>query len=517
MENIQQKTDYQILRQYISNYPGASTYFTPDLMIRDALRYMNHIRSLHELILPTQQFQLLYEYTRHVTSPVIVEEPTIDLFCITLYILLRADGVETQNEKDLILAIEEKVADSEDAYWDKENIEEVIRQIQEFRKIAPKFYQPLDEFREIVEGKNLKTVDWPRLLREMIHFSRETNLIYPHFIVLHTFLIFIHDITRRLDVLFKLRDAAPLVFEKNEAKKFHEEASWLVSVYQRLRVLMINNPLPKVWEYDEDFNELVLWMNDITPEEMVALAQVHYDSRKYQKRYGVIAHVLQIPKYMNKIIIDSGLEFCRCLYLANGSRQYIQSGVGEEFQEMPTLDTQSIIFMNKCYEIFLKHRIGCLRDAYIKEHQIDKSLSYYLHEIFNELDSEFYKCFVEEELKMDNPKAFQSLKARFEDLKEYTFSVMRIEEDREPHPHNEKFQYIISDDDNEILKVHKRIEMFLISPAKLRDELLRLQSEGLVSLPMDNPTAIIREVKRIWSDKAPKERSFVTTWSRLKC
>ena len=173
--------------------------------------------------------------------------------------------------------------------------------------------------------------------------------------------------------------------------------------------------------------------------------------------------------------------------------------------------------MNKCYEIFLKHRIGCLRDAYIKEHQIDKSLSYYLHEIFNELDSEFYKCFVEEELKMDNPKAFQSLKARFEDLKEYTFSVMRIEEDREPHPHNEKFQYIISDDDNEILKVHKRIEMFLISPAKLRDELLRLQSEGLVSLPMDNPTAIIREVKRFWSDKAPKERSFVTTWSRLKC
>ena len=100
MENIQQKTDYQILRQYISNYPGASTYFTPDLMIRDALRYMNHIRSLHELIHPTQQFQLLYEYTRHVTSPVIVEEPTIDLFCITLYILLRADGVETQNEKD---------------------------------------------------------------------------------------------------------------------------------------------------------------------------------------------------------------------------------------------------------------------------------------------------------------------------------------------------------------------------------------------------------------------------------
>lgn len=77
-----------------------------------------------------------------------------------------------------------------------------------------------------------------------------------------------------------------------------------------------------------------------------------------------------------------------------------------------------------------------------------------------------------------------------------------------------KFKYILSDDWGQIAEIHKRIELHLASPAKLRDELIRLQEDGLISLPMDNPTAIIREVKRILGDKAPKERSFVTTWGR---
>ncbi len=80
-----------------------------------------------------------------------------------------------------------------------------------------------------------------------------------------------------------------------------------------------------------------------------------------------------------------------------------------------------------------------------------------------------------------------------------------------------KFQYIIVDDEKEILIIHKRIEVHLSSPAKLRDELRRLQEEGLVALPMENPTAIVRELQRIWGSKAPKEGSFKTTWGRVRC
>lgn len=77
-----------------------------------------------------------------------------------------------------------------------------------------------------------------------------------------------------------------------------------------------------------------------------------------------------------------------------------------------------------------------------------------------------------------------------------------------------KFKYIITDDKKEIRKIHKRIELRLSSPAGLRDELKLLQKEGLVSLPMENPTEIIREVMITWGERAAKERSFVTTWGR---
>lgn len=77
-----------------------------------------------------------------------------------------------------------------------------------------------------------------------------------------------------------------------------------------------------------------------------------------------------------------------------------------------------------------------------------------------------------------------------------------------------KFKYIISDDRKEIAKIHKRIELHLASPAELRDELVRLQNEALVSLPMENPTAIIRAIYEVWGEDEPKERSFVTTWGR---
>ena len=77
-----------------------------------------------------------------------------------------------------------------------------------------------------------------------------------------------------------------------------------------------------------------------------------------------------------------------------------------------------------------------------------------------------------------------------------------------------KFKYILSDDWGVIGDIQRRIELHLSSPAELRDELRKLHNEGLISLPVDKPTDIIREVIRIWGDKAPKERSFVTTWGR---
>lgn len=514
MENTLQKTDFQILRQFICNHPGVSKTFTPDLMIRHALHYIDYIRYMTKLIYPHLQYQLLQEYISHLYNRAPLDDSTNYLFAITIYILIKSERPKTQNEQNLLLDIEKNVNGNKSAHWVQKDIDEVIQQMQDFQKNGPKFYQPLDEFREITMGKDLCSIDWIRLMREMINFSKATGLDYPYYIVLHTFLIFIPDVTRRLDVLYKLRDVASLALEPKEATILVEESQWLVSVYQRLRLLLINHSLPTIWEYDTDFNELVLWMNDITPEELVALSQAIIDSRKAPKRYGVVAQVLKIPKYINRISTESGLEFCRCLYLAMGDRQYLQSG-NEHYREMPTLDTQSIKYMYKCYDVFLNHRVDQLRESYIKEHERDKALSAYYWDIYHELEHEFDECYERGSITMDNPKAYLSLKARFEDLIAYTIDVGRKEEEKEDmQAHNDKLKYILSDDDAEIMKIHKRIEMYILSPAKLRDELIRLQEEKLLSLPMDNPTDIIREIRRIWGNSAPKERSFVTTWGR---
>ena len=77
-----------------------------------------------------------------------------------------------------------------------------------------------------------------------------------------------------------------------------------------------------------------------------------------------------------------------------------------------------------------------------------------------------------------------------------------------------KFKYILSDDQKEIKKIHDRIKLHLSKPSELRNELSDMQDEELISLPMDKPTEIIREVHRIWGDIAPKERSFVIAWVR---
>lgn len=80
-----------------------------------------------------------------------------------------------------------------------------------------------------------------------------------------------------------------------------------------------------------------------------------------------------------------------------------------------------------------------------------------------------------------------------------------------------KFAFIITDEMNEILKIHKRIEMCLSSPSKLREELRSLHNDKVLALPLQKPTEIARELQRVWGDKAPKVGSFKTTWGRVRC
>lgn len=516
MENEKKKTDFQILYDYLIERGFWDGDFTPFEMIKAALSFLSQIKANNTPISIDLFFNNTYEVGNRMTKPAYYSEESHYSFIIAIYILAKAEGCENEYQRDLICDIEKLLQSEERAQFDLERVNKVVQQIKEFRLSAPKFYNPMDDINEIANGKNPSDVDWSLFLPQMLRFAGLSKTNFPYFITLHTFLIGIPDTMQRVEILEYLKREAPNCLDDQQAQLFITDANMLVPTYVRIRDLMKENRLPTVWKNDVDLNEFVLYMNNIKPEELVALSQVILDYRKIKtEREGILAHVLRMPHFIGKIVTNSGLEFCQGLYYAIGDIQWIQSGHGEDYMEMPTMDTQSTRFMNQCYQLFINHRIAQLREQFVKEHHHDAELSRYLVDIYKDLEFEYDECFTEGYLHMNNSKAYQSLKARFNDLIGYTINCIQIEQDKEDaQQRNDKFMYIISDDDDEIIKIHKRIEMYILSPAKLRDELIRLQEEKLVSLPMDNPTAIIRAIRRIWGKDAPKERSFVTTWGR---
>jgi hypothetical protein len=144
--------------------------------------------------------------------------------------------------------------------------------------------------------------------------------------------------------------------------------------------------------------------------------------------------------------------------------------------------------------------------------------------VCSDLNADYRIFFEEGNFETDNKKIYNAIKARFSDLMglvvgKYNDALKKEEEEEKHIEYNDKkFAYILTDEPEEIETIHKRIEVHIDpkKPAKLRDELYALHQEGVIRLPLNKPSDIIREVRKIWGKLAPRERSFVTTWGRLK-
>lgn len=86
---------------------------------------------------------------------------------------------------------------------------------------------------------------------------------------------------------------------------------------------------------------------------------------------------------------------------------------------------------------------------------------------------------------------------------------------QQPEQQSLKFQFILSDNPEQIKLIHMRIELSLDSPAKLRDVLKQLEAEQKLALP-SKAVDIFPEIKKIWPQCTIKPHSFATTWARRK-
>ena len=379
--------------------------------------------------------------------------------------------------------------------------------------------------RQINKGNIPARYNWEDLLKQMLRVQALLPDGCPYYMLIQFFLRNIISPGVRSNVVSMLQDAAPKCLPDVEAEKFITDGSCLYNIYVRLNNLgLAYGEYEKIWPNDPELNELAMLMQHIEPRELVAISQaIMEDNKVIGVRGNIIPHILCHSKFYGKRISKSGFDFCWALYFAEGHRELLMSGK-ENYMEFPTFDAFDHKFMNECYSLYIEREVEYYKKEWAKTKPgLHKESDYYL-EVCSDLNADYRIFFEEGHFETDNKKIYGAIKARFSDLMglvvgKYNDALKKEEEEEKHVDYNgKKFAYILSEDPDEIEKIHKRIEVHLDpnKPSLLRDELYALHIENAIRLPMNKPSEIIREVKKIWGKLAPEERSFVTTWGRLK-
>lgn len=363
MENNQtqnQDTDARILLRYISSCADIHNPVPPMLVLRVAIHLLENFRENLDNARTTWEYideaQAIIQkttglnYTRRSPGYQVVA---------AMYVMLRADGLKTIQEEalanDIALVLQDRA--KKNFNFNQQAVEQAIQDIQQYKQTAPPTINPLELFAELAEGKNFAQVDWKVALNEVVKYQHLFGKTFPYYLLLHTFVHTIPYPTKRVDVLGYLQDAAEKYLPEVEAKEFVKDADYINHIYMRLNGLLWKGPAPKVWDDAPDMDELTLFVGDIHPEELVAVAQSIYDSREIVgQRIGMVQHILRHQKYIGQLLTTSSYDFCKCLYLAHGYRMLMMSGK-EDFRDLPTIDNLDCEFRNACFDVYIDLRV----------------------------------------------------------------------------------------------------------------------------------------------------------------
>lgn len=422
MENKRQETDAEILLRFIAYSAGPSQPAPPMLVLQEALRLLDFYRS-RPIAPPTArqcidigQLEIQRMLRRCVSNKAIG-----CLVAAAIYVIIKTDSNKVVWENRLATDLYKMLTESYDIRFDDVAVKRTIQEIQEYKRTAPPTFNPFAEFDEIAKGKNLARVDWKLLLSELDKYHKLFNKKFPFYLMLHGFLMQLKFPTYRSDVLGYLEDAAEQIFESEKAKEFITEAGWLSVLYTKINNKGLNHPIKNRWR-EQDLNEFTMLMETITPEEFVAISQSMVEARVITHvRCGFIPHILRSEKYIGQIVTDSGLEFCRGLYNAEGLREWLISGEGDNYTQLPSLDTLDLEFINECYDIFIDYHVKRIKKSYTNIQQRNKKEYEYYRELHEDLKKEIDDI-LSRRIAPENGlsiKAQESLFARFRDLIKY--------------------------------------------------------------------------------------------------
>ena len=451
MENKRQETDAEILLRFIAYSAGTSQPAPPMLVLQEALRLLDFYRS-RPIAPPTarQCIEIGQSDIQLMLRRCVSNKAIGCLVAAAIYVIIQTDSNKVVWENRLATDLYKTLTESYDIRFDDVAVKRTIQEIQEYKRTAPPTFNPFAEFDEIAKGKNLARVDWKLLLSELDKYHKLFNKKFPFYLMLHGFLMQLKFPTYRSDVLGYLEDAAEQVFESEKAKEFITEAGWLSVLYTKINNKGLNHPIKNRWQ-EQDLNEFTMLMETITPAEFVAISQSMVEARVITHvRCGFIPHILRSERYIGQIVTDSGLEFCRGLYNAEGLREWLISGEGDNYTQLPSLDTLDLEFINQCYDIFIDYHAQRIKKSYTNIQQRDKKEYEYYRELLENLKHELSEILSNKIEPEDglSIKAHEALFARFRDLNKYVEQRVKEEKAKIAPTHAEKSTNSIQKDEN---------------------------------------------------------------------
>lgn len=230
---------------------------------------------------------------------------------------------------------------------------------------------------DINSGKiRYNQVDWEAQIKEVLRLCTYMSHNYPHILWLWYFINHIDEPTKRMDVLCKIRDAAPKCFDDVfEARDFQEDCQCLYRICCNVRELKLQNKVKIVHTWNDadrkSLNDLAFILNDdcVDANFMVALAEEIYRSGHAGENPDLLESVLRCNRYVGQLSMNNIVDFSKALYVAEGYRQCILSG-NSDYNEFPNLKNFKRQLRNACFDVYIELRAEQIKSKMAEDNEI---------------------------------------------------------------------------------------------------------------------------------------------------
>lgn len=210
-------------------------------------------------------------------------------------------------------------------------------------------------------------VDWEYQLKTLLFMCQLMPRKFPDVILVWGILSVLDDPAIKMDIIDKLRNAAPKCFDNLlKVNDFINDCTCIYKVCQKAREYNQRQDIAvsHIWSGDrKDLNDLAHVFSDemVDAKWMVGMIEEMKRTEVDNRKHPMMEIILRANRNVGRLSIDNIVDFAKRLYIAEGFRQLILSGE-KDYRDMPTLEKFYWRIRNACFDVYID-----LRKERIKE------------------------------------------------------------------------------------------------------------------------------------------------------